>query len=43
MHGQGTLSLKNGQSFSGEWIDGVLEAHKIDIAKQQKKWQDKLD
>ena len=26
-HGQGTLTLKNGKEFNGDWVDGACEAH----------------
>ena len=43
MHGKGTLTLKNGQTFSGKWVDDILEDHKAEISKHEKAWQAMLD
>ena len=38
MHGKGTLTLKDGKSFSGEWIYDVSKEHAGEIAVNEKCW-----
>ena len=50
MHGYGTLTLKNGKTFAGNFVNGVLEDEE-EIANEEKAWmeakledeEDKLD
>ena len=37
-HGYGTLTLKNGKLFAGNFVNGVLEEHTDEIYNEEKKW-----
>ena len=38
MHGKGTLTLKDGKAFSGEFVYDVSKEHAADIALDEKIW-----
>ena len=40
MHGEGTLKLKNGRTFAGNWVNGTNEGHSLAIMKEEKQWQE---
>ena len=38
MHGEGTLKLKNGRTFVGDWVNGTNEKHSLAILQEEKQW-----
>ena len=43
MHGTGTLTLKNEQSFSGNWISDECAQHNPQILEAKAKWQEEVE
>ena len=39
MHGQGTLTLKGGKSYSGNWVKGELKKHEVEIMGFKEGWK----
>ena len=37
-HGKGTLTVKSGKSFTGNWVDGRLEGRTVEILREEKTW-----
>ena len=42
MHGQGTLTLKNGKCFTGEWVSGTNATYATDIQNLETEWKNLL-
>ena len=40
-HGSGTLILKDGKSFSGQWTDDVISEHDAELKTLKKEWDNK--
>ena len=39
MHGQGTLKLKCGEFYSGNWVDGCNDTHKLKLEEKESEWK----
>ena len=37
-HGQGTLTMKSGKTYVGDWVDGQLASHADEIEKEEQAW-----
>ena len=42
MHGQGTLTLKSGKTFTGQWIAGSIAAYAQEIQSLETEWHNWL-
>ena len=43
MHGTGTLILKDGKSYEGDWQDGVSQNYETELKAKETEWNDKQD
>ena len=43
MHGQGTLTLKNGRAFGGEWVNSKLKEKALELQKEENDWLEKAE
>ena len=43
MHGQGTLTLKNGRAFAGEWVNSKLKEKALELQKEENDWLEKAE
>ena len=39
MHGRGTLTLKDGKTFTGDWVYDVSKDQQAELIFCEKKWQ----
>ena len=38
LHGEGTLYLKNGRTFFGEWVNGGLSGRSRELQREERQW-----
>ena len=43
MHGQGQLTLKDGQTYIGKWLNGESQECEMEIREKEKHWKNQYE